>query len=143
VSTELDLDELERLAAAATPGEWSYDWGAVWAAAQGGGRMVLLDMRSYNDDRFEEAPHDGAFIAAARTAVPALIARVRELEAAVAAVLPVAYQFHGLFVVCRHCDAHAPGITACPDDVVHLQSCPVGKAAAAIRARATGGGHAR
>ncbi len=78
-----ELDALEVLANAATPGPWSTH-----------GLRALLRFGRKQDGPWDEAneddpredgawlPHDeaAAFIAAARTAVPALIARVRELE---------------------------------------------------------------
>jgi hypothetical protein len=62
----LDLDELQRLCDAATPGPWDVEDGVV--------------LRKVGDVIFVE---DAAFIAAARDALPKLIARVRELEARV------------------------------------------------------------
>lgn len=60
--TNDELTELERLAAEATPGSWKGDEGiAHWGA-----------------DGYNLRPANAAFIAAARTAVPALIASLRE-----------------------------------------------------------------
>lgn len=76
------LDELERLAAQATPGPWS----CKSVPGLGGGRHnrphifadgVCLPVASLSVIKGEE---DAAFIVAARNAVPELAARVRELE---------------------------------------------------------------
>jgi len=67
--TERDLDELERLERAATPGPWfEVKMGTVWLSVP----MMAGIL----------AGSDAAFIASARNALPALIARVRELEVA-------------------------------------------------------------
>jgi len=70
------LDELERLCAAATPGPWFMQDGDVWCCPSGEeqqeyivGLVRVLDFV------------DGAFVAAARDALPKLIAKVRELQA--------------------------------------------------------------
>ena len=81
----LDLEELERLEREATPGKWQdgtatccpdMGWvdgprgkGRVCPTHEGGKRTHTLDAA------------DAALIAAARNALPALLARVRELEA--------------------------------------------------------------
>lgn len=70
--TEIDLDALEALAEAATPGPWE---AVGFYVRLGDGFAVALA-----NSRQEHSPSDAAFIAAARTAVPALVARVRELE---------------------------------------------------------------
>jgi hypothetical protein len=81
IRADMDIDEVERIAAAATPGPWK-----VWAME------VLAD--PVGDSNLDTAlpiarttdPHRGlrtfnaTFIAAARTYVPALIAEVRELR---------------------------------------------------------------
>lgn len=84
------LDELQQLADAATEGPWEAgsarfgrDHQETPYVAPGVGSDVVA--QCYASRR---ATHDAAFIAAARSAVPALLARVRELEAALAA--PVA-----------------------------------------------------
>lgn len=78
---ELDYDELQRLADAATPGEW---------VASPGGYVYREEPEIH--DRFDvldtniatahESAADAEFIAASRSAVPNLLDRVRELEAA-------------------------------------------------------------
>ena len=72
----IDLEELERLAKAATPGPWE-----------------MVDARAFLDDEdfeirngghcigYGTSGKDAAYIVAACNAVPELIARVRELEA--------------------------------------------------------------
>ena len=73
---EADLAEWERLAAAATPGPWRQDPGG-----RAGARFddVLAD--GSNIAEWIE-PADAAFIAASRTALPALVAEVRRLREA-------------------------------------------------------------
>lgn len=68
------LDELERLCDAATPGPWS---DANWEIS-GPDREVIFDIP---DVAADVAQADAAFVAAARHALPKLIAKVRELQA--------------------------------------------------------------
>ncbi|MEU6387648.1 hypothetical protein ABZ847_29290 [Streptomyces bauhiniae] len=73
----LDLDALDAMAAAATDGPWTaHDDGLVWADRIGDpvSGSVL--------------PEDAALIAAARNALPALVAEVRKLRAKLAAATP-------------------------------------------------------
>jgi len=71
-----ELDFLEQLAANATAGPWqpTLSWPYYVSQSLGGGQHQKITDDVYDSD-------DAAFIAAARTAVPALIARIRELEA--------------------------------------------------------------
>jgi hypothetical protein len=64
----INLDEIEARANAATPGPWEHKVcsGSIYGAG------TLIAQGAW--------PNSGPFIAAARTDVPALIARVRELE---------------------------------------------------------------
>jgi hypothetical protein len=66
----MNLDEIEARANAATPGPWKYCAGS--GAIEGVNTLIVRGAW----------PNSGPFIAHARTDVPALIARVRELEAA-------------------------------------------------------------
>lgn len=75
---ELDYDELQRLADAATPGPWSWHSrqtvdGDSWAVFGTSDRALAGNRDGWTPD--------AEFIAASRSAVPALLARVRELEA--------------------------------------------------------------
>jgi hypothetical protein len=66
----INLDEIEARANAATPGPWGYsDFSGSIHSSVG----TLIAQGAW--------PDSGPFIACARTDVPALIARVRELEA--------------------------------------------------------------
>jgi hypothetical protein len=92
-----DLDELDRLAAAATPGPWEVsgsDSGhsqyelLVSVITQSHGDLIC-DLDGLTRSHFKEGPGpdddgmaDAAFIAASRSALPLLVARVRELELA-------------------------------------------------------------
>lgn len=83
---ELNLDELERLAKAATPGPWEWWTSNSFLRLSGpdgrdGGVLYACNIRNeYATVVVSEA--DRRFIAEARTALPALIARIRELEQA-------------------------------------------------------------
>lgn len=76
--TNEELDHWERLAAAATPGPWDpadlplFASGAVWLEA--------LDEPPESGTTEGRARRDAAFVAAARTALPALVAEVRRLR---------------------------------------------------------------
>ncbi len=86
--TPIDLDELDRLCAAATPGEWcfrrqNYRNGQTgrsgthfWITQSDG--ETTLPMDSAGDPRAE---HNAEFIARARTALPALLAEIKRLRA--------------------------------------------------------------
>jgi hypothetical protein len=87
----IDLDEIERRANAATPGPWTYHDGCGYVEVPpcgaiefkpGWERSVHFLARVHNNhvEGEDGLGFDGAFIAHARTDVPALIARVRELE---------------------------------------------------------------
>jgi hypothetical protein len=88
----INLDEIERRANAATPGPWTYHEGCGYVEVPpcgaiefkpGWERSVHFLARVHNNhvEGEDGLGFDGAFIAHARTDVPALIARVRELEA--------------------------------------------------------------
>ena len=77
----IDLDEIERRANAATPGPWRDKHqvcSEVWGQAPDS-QTCSMQIARIGHAQFD--PLNAAFIAAARTDVPALIARVRELEA--------------------------------------------------------------
>lgn len=102
----LDLDAIEARANAATPGPWMLkpdheerDHDHVMGPDDPDGEEVEIARIEIRED--DAGERDGAFIAAARADVPALIARVRELEgvaralakaarAAVAGIEPIA-----------------------------------------------------
>lgn len=88
----MNLDEIEARANAATPGPWTYHDGCGYVEVPpcgaiefkpGWERSVHFLARVHNNhvEGEDGLGFDGAFIANARTDVPALIARVRELEA--------------------------------------------------------------
>jgi len=88
----MNLNEIEARANAATPGPWTYDEGCGYVEVPpcgviefkpGWERSVHFLARVHNNhvEGEDGLGFDGAFIAHARTDVPALIARVRELEA--------------------------------------------------------------
>lgn len=67
--TPEELSELEELSNKATPGPWVAE-----------GDKVVAPCPYYDDITTYLFPNDTLFIAAARNAIPKLIARVRELE---------------------------------------------------------------
>lgn len=71
----IDLEELERLAKAATPGPWKHRGFGMQS------NVVFTDYTTVCSTNSLNMPHDAAYIVAACNAVPELIARVRELEA--------------------------------------------------------------
>jgi len=83
---KLDLSAIEARANAATPGEWTYsDGNPDWYYVEKDGNPFvmmtpLIDNRSPDPIR-KNRRNNAAFIAAARTDVPALTRYARELEA--------------------------------------------------------------
>jgi hypothetical protein len=88
----MNLDEIEARANAATPGPWTYHDGCGYVEVPpcgaiefkpGWERSVHFLARVHNNhvEGEDGLGFDGAFVASARTDVPALVARVRELEA--------------------------------------------------------------
>jgi len=105
--TDPDLDAIEQRAKAATPGPW-----AVWHDLDRQGFKTVGDAHSYQEildsgetEECNPTAHvytdeDAEFIAHARTDVPALLARGRELEAGVRSARAEALReaaFSGLF----------------------------------------------
>ena len=94
----IDLTELERLCQEATAGPWHYDGGMTDTNERGKPRCVeridskrgylLIADPDYGMPQMADAEVDsnGRFIAAARTALPALLAQVRMLQSIEAAV---------------------------------------------------------
>lgn len=79
--TPADLDRLEVLAAAATPGPWrahAENRKACRAIVETEDREQVADATMWDIDQCRE---NADFIAASRTAVPALIAEVRKAQA--------------------------------------------------------------
>ena len=84
----IDLDELMRMHAAATPGPWSVKivdfeaedgYGTVSASyVNADGKMICVPFDRGPDDENDES--DAAYIVAACNAVPELVSRIRELE---------------------------------------------------------------
>lgn len=85
----LDLEKLERLAKAATPGPWKdksfkryYDWGVI---CSGGKRIAQCTSADVTDERkrvtFEEKLANAAYIAAACNSLPDLIAELKAARA--------------------------------------------------------------
>jgi hypothetical protein len=92
MSNPLDLDALQALADAATPGPWcTQAWGDFPPDGMDRPDMLARSISTDDDESpefvlvsGENAVNDAWFLAAAREAVPALIERVRELEAELA-----------------------------------------------------------
>jgi hypothetical protein len=75
--TDAELDALEKLAAAATPGPWTIQFTTMSTRVYGPPESFVCGMPAIDDPTVEPDAH---FIAAAREAVPALIAEVRRLR---------------------------------------------------------------
>lgn len=83
VMSDADLRKLERLTARASGTRWQAKHGELLIAMPGGGRMTAQCYSFVPMPGMEAQfrnPDDLAFIVAARTAVPALIAEVRRLR---------------------------------------------------------------
>lgn len=78
---KIDLGELERLAAQATPGPWmANNWGRVWYTSNHDSKRLVCDTMRNTVRNPKSSRANARLIAAMRNAVPELIARVRELE---------------------------------------------------------------
>lgn len=84
----VDIDELERLLAAATPGRWCLQTGALGVNPWISGPNWTRPDRSYvrggcilNMVAHDEREHDAALIVAARNSLPAILTEIRELRA--------------------------------------------------------------
>ena len=76
--TPADLDRLDELASKATPGPWGV-YRITYEHQPGHLVIGSPDQRDLKHDIYPTG-HDAAFIAASRTAIPALIAEVRRLR---------------------------------------------------------------
>jgi hypothetical protein len=76
--TQEQIDELRRIADAATPGPWSTTWAGDTLSGPADARNLP---HGY--------PEDAAFIAAARTALPESLEEIERLRAEVEAMRPV------------------------------------------------------
>lgn len=86
----LDLDAIEARANAASAGPWVLRLGPHAIPEVHGPKYgVAFTFYGEGEGENDHADADAAFIAAARTDVPALLARVREMEAQLAAAQPV------------------------------------------------------
>lgn len=82
----LSLAELQALCDQATPGPWY--WSDEWDEVRAGCDTIIgAAPCGYENSRVLTSSEDLAFIIAARTAVPDLLARVRQLEAALGEAL--------------------------------------------------------
>lgn len=79
MSERPDIDAIEARANAATAAPWEYATGSETGYAE------MLNIPSWDAISIDIREQDAAFIAHARTDIPALIAYVRELEAEIAA----------------------------------------------------------
>ena len=75
------LEELERLAAQATPGPWeANNWGRVWHTPNSDSKRLVCDTMRNTVRNPKRWRANARLIAAMREALPELIAKVRELE---------------------------------------------------------------
>ena len=116
----LDLDAIEARANAASAGPWVLRLGPHAIPEVHGPKYgVAFTFYGEGEGENDHADADAAFIAAARTDVPALLARVRELEAQLAAAQPAVARDalrNGRFTAhCCVCSAEWPlGVRDCP-----------------------------
>jgi hypothetical protein len=80
--TSEQLQHWRALAEAATPGPWEGE--SVWSDDSDSYYVAVADGRGLLDTYISISDADAAFIAAARTAVPALLAEVERLQAVIA-----------------------------------------------------------
>jgi len=94
--TDSELDRLEALASAATPGPWHDDQGSWVYSSNPDACRAFAMMNAEDTARFyvgacigeSMGTADAAFIAASRSAVPKLIAEVRALRSLLREALP-------------------------------------------------------
>ena len=89
MAEQVDLDKLEALEKAATPGPWELqteremgDYGSVIGEYLTGIGTRLCEVVVYNDDYGNQVVHNAQLIAVLRNAAPALLAEVRQLREA-------------------------------------------------------------
>lgn len=84
VKKEIDLDELERLAKAATPGPWVDSGLGLIRPLKKTSEFVAhcAPIVIHSVKKLQQCKANAAYIVAACNAVPELVARVRELKAA-------------------------------------------------------------
>ncbi len=116
----LDLDAIEARASAATPGPWEWrrdDLGAPVSGIPSGTHAVLRAEgccdACYNYPHVWGRDVDREFVAAAREDVPALVARIRELEAAAALTVAKASPQPGTSRLCEAVISGAHGKRRC------------------------------
>ena len=85
----VDIEKLEALAKAATPGPWETETYVVYARNERGNLFPVAEtiLPIDFDHTYTAHKKDAAYITAACNAVPELIARVRELEKALIEVV--------------------------------------------------------
>jgi hypothetical protein len=123
----MDLDAIEQRANAATQGPWTLERVGDWHEP---GWMIDGIVRGPKGDNTLNVDGDkalGEFIAHARTDVPALVARVRELEEERDQIK--VYLDHARDIACDHCSGSRvdPDNTYPPEegDEAVLVPCPV------------------
>lgn len=76
--TNEELENLERLTSRASPGPWTADREFGWVTQRDD--IVIFEPGSGPDFNLEECDNNLRFVAASRTAVPALIAEIKRLR---------------------------------------------------------------
>lgn len=117
--TALDLAAIEQRANAATEGPWEPQ--CVQPRMDGAHQWWIKAGRLPRGLNATGTHADVEFVAAARTDVPALVARVRELEAVTAAVRELHWRSVGNQDVCQECSVLA-------DPQVVVWPCPTARA---------------
>lgn len=102
---QLDLDAIEARANAATSGPWCTDsWEIYQGTEYEPGLSTWIGETCRGMTSAEQDRADAAFVAAARTDVPALVAEVRRLRDQVAAVTALHEKGeHNGLDICLHC----------------------------------------
>lgn len=120
--TDADLDELERLSAAATPGEWRSEW-----SPEGNHAALYAPVVGLIAEVF--GPSDADAIRTAHNAVPALVAEVAALREAALAVLPLLEPVAVGDQRWRRCQGICGYVEV---GETHRADCPVGRLAALV-----------
>jgi hypothetical protein len=82
--SELDLDAIQACADAADEGPWTMEPSSLYVANSSGEVVASFDWLAESAEEWAQLEANARFAAAARTDVPALVAEVKRLRAALA-----------------------------------------------------------